>query len=339
MTSGDASFVSVFTGIGGLDKWLHDNGWNCDGMVEIDPHCQATLSRHFPTVQIKGDICDVHASDFTRTPTLLIGGFPCTNTSVGAPSRAGLAGSQSGLFFEQLRLLDEFSRLIDDLGYPEWVVIENPEGVLTSNGGRDWGVVTDALGKRGYGWAYRVVDGRYLGTPQQRRRIILVGHRDGDPRPAGQVLGLLEAGGSASPALGVKQGGRQGARSPLVGSAAGTLDDGTMIFRKSARPRAALSAGGYETWVPAERSNTLTVFDGGGPTRQTHLIVHPDGRVRTLTLTEWERLNGFPDDWTAGAPASARYSMLGNCIHKGMGDWVGSRLTRTYLQLQLTGAV
>ena len=128
-------------------------------MVEIEEHCQTIIRRHLPaSIPLMGDICDVHASDFTRTPDLLIGGFPCKDTSIAAPNRAGLAGTRSGLFFEQLRLIDEFGRLVDSLERPEWVVIENPEGVLKSNGGRDWGVVTDSLAQRGYGWAYRVID-------------------------------------------------------------------------------------------------------------------------------------------------------------------------------------
>ena len=39
--------------------------------------------------------------------------------------------------------------------------------------------------------------------------------------------------------------------------------------------------------MPATHSNTLTGFDGGAATRQTHLMLQ-DGRLRTLTLTEWE---------------------------------------------------
>lgn len=99
------------------------------------------------------------------------------------------------------------------------------------------------------------------------------------------------------------------------------------MWRKSARPRAALSKGGYETWTADGIGNTLTGFDGGGPRRQTHLIAQ-DGRLRTLTLREWERLQNFPDDWTQGIPDSARYTALGNAMHVGMAEWLGTRLMR-----------
>jgi DNA (cytosine-5)-methyltransferase 1 len=110
-----------------------------------------------------------------------------------------------------------------------------------------------------------------------------------------------------------------------------------MVWRKSARARAKLTEGGYETWVPAEHANTLTGFDGGGPMRQTHLIAQ-SGRLRTLTLTEWERLQGFPDGWTSGMPESARYQALGNAIHTGTSAWLARRLHHVHTTMPLIAA-
>lgn len=98
-----------------------------------------------------------------------------------------------------------------------------------------------------------------------------------------------------------------------------------MIWRKSARARKSIAAGGYETWVPATHANTLTGFDGGLPTRQTHLLAQ-HGRLRTFTATEWERLQGFPDGWTSLMPASARWTALGNAVHTGTAAWLAHRL-------------
>lgn len=72
-------------------------------------------------------------------------------------------------------------------------------------------------------------------------------------------------------------------------------------------------------------ANTLTTFDGPTPTRQTHMVAQ-HGRVRALSPIEWERLMGFPDDWTAPASYSARFSALGDAVHVGMADWLGQRL-------------
>lgn len=338
MTS-ELTAVSFFTGIGGLlDFTLHRLALRVLGMVEKEPAAQAVLRKNFRDIPLKGDINDVHASDFPACPTVVALGFPCTDTSIAAPHRLGLAGLRSGLFFEALRIIDEWDER------PEWLIIENPEGVLRSNGGRDWYTVQRALADRGYGWAYLVVDGRELGeSPQQRRRILLVAHRDGSPEPCLAVLGLAGDGEEAPAADRVEQGRREGARPPVADSDCRGRD-GSLIFRKSARARAALDKGGYETWVPAAHGNTLTGFDGGGPNRQQHLVVEPDGRVRTLTPTEWERLSGFPDGWTEGVmpgrggklvpiPDAARYKMLGNCVALPMGEWLGERLAQAHLAL------
>ena len=77
-------------------------------------------------------------------------------------------------------------------------------------------------------------------------------------------------------------------------------------------------------------ANTLTGFDGGGPLRQTHLIAQ-GGRLRTLTLREWERLQGIPP--------SARYTAIGNSMHVGMAYWLGTRLMKENARVpQLTTA-
>src|SRR5690606_21163622 len=70
---------------------------------------------------------------------------------------------------------------------PEWLVWENVPGVLSSNGGRDFGTFLGMLAELGYGFAYRVLDAQYLGVAQRRRRVFVVGHL-GDWRRAAAVL-------------------------------------------------------------------------------------------------------------------------------------------------------
>jgi DNA (cytosine-5)-methyltransferase 1 len=66
-------------------------------------------------------------------------------------------------------------------------VWENVPGVLSSNGGRDFGTFLGALGELGYGFAYRVLDAQHFGVAQRRRRVFVVGYL-GDWRVAAAVL-------------------------------------------------------------------------------------------------------------------------------------------------------
>jgi DNA (cytosine-5)-methyltransferase 1 len=76
---------------------------------------------------------------------------------------------------------------IADKRRPKWIVWENVPGVLSSNGGKDFGTFLGALGELGYGFAYRVLDAQFFGVAQRRRRVFVVGHL-GDWRPAAAVL-------------------------------------------------------------------------------------------------------------------------------------------------------
>jgi len=76
---------------------------------------------------------------------------------------------------------------IADRYKPKWVVWENVPGVLSSNGGRDFGTFLAALGELGYGWAYRVLDAQWFGVAQRRRRVFVVGCL-GDQRGAAALL-------------------------------------------------------------------------------------------------------------------------------------------------------
>jgi DNA (cytosine-5)-methyltransferase 1 len=323
------SFCSTFAGIGGFDYGFERAGLTCVSQVEIDPHRQRILDQHWPNLLKGDDIVTVAASAIER-PDLICGGFPCQDTSIAAPHRRGLAGSRSGHYYDFLRLIDEHLRLIEATT-PRWVVIENTPGLLKSNGGRDMSAVVNGLAGIGYGWAYRVVDAGSVGSAQRRQRVLVVGHLGGDPRPAWNVLGDDDAGSSAAapPAKRRGPGGPASASSPYGPS-------GILIWRKSARPRASLAKGGYETWVPAEFANTLTGFDGGAATRQTHLVLQ-NGRLRTLTHVEWERLMGFPDGWTAAVPASHRYQVLGDAMNVNQAEWLGRRLLAVDTALPMIG--
>lgn len=48
--------------------------------------------------------------------------------------------------------------------------------------------------------------------------------------------------------------------------------------------------------------------------------------VRRLTPLECERLQGFPDHWTAGESDSGRYRMLGNAVAVPVVEWIAKRL-------------
>lgn len=160
------TFGSLFAGIGGFDSGLEEAGMSCKWQCEIDKNCISVLGRHWPATKIYTDIKELRGDELEPVD-LICGGFPCQDLSV-AGGRAGLAGERSGLFFEFIRIIAEIP--------PRWVLIENVPGLLSSEGGRDMGIVLGTMAKLGYGYAYRVLDAQYFGVAQRRRRVFIVGH-------------------------------------------------------------------------------------------------------------------------------------------------------------------
>ena len=165
--------VSLFAGVGGFDLAMQRQGVKVVASVEIDKKCNEVLARHFPDATQFTDVTTVKGEDlinagFNPSRGIITGGFPCQDLSV-AGKRAGLAGERSGLFWEIARLVEETQT--------EYFVIENVPGLLSSNNGKDFGVVIGTMADLGYSLAWRVLDAQYFGVPQRRRRVFVVGRR------------------------------------------------------------------------------------------------------------------------------------------------------------------
>jgi len=172
--------VSLFAGVGGFDLAMERNGVKVVASVEIDKKCQEVLVHRFPNSKIFDDVTTVTGKDllnvgFNPSKGIIAGGFPCQDLSV-AGKRAGLAGERSGLFWEIARIVEETQS--------EYFLIENVPGLLSSNKGRDFGVVVGTMADLGYSVSWRVLDAQHFGVPQRRRRVFIVGRRSGDLSPA-----------------------------------------------------------------------------------------------------------------------------------------------------------
>jgi len=79
-----------------------------------------------------------------------------------------------------------------------------------------------------------------------------------------------------------------------------------------------------------EQANALTFREADKGDRGTRVVAGKDEEwlVRRLTPTECERLQGFPDGWTAGQADSHRYRQLGNAVCVNVAEWLGKRLYR-----------
>lgn len=293
--------ASFFAGIGGFDLGFERAGMSTVWQCEIKPFCLDVLAKHWPDVPKRSDIREVMHEDIPESE-VWVGGFPCQDISLARMGpRDGLKGTQSGLFFEFARLLEA--------GRPNVVILENVAGLLSSNEGRDFGLVIRTLADLGYGVAWRVLDSRYFGVPQSRTRIFIVGYL-GNPEAAASILFESECGDR-------------------------NFEKSRQNEAKSISPFA-ISVGDSKRGFVKKLAHCLYAESARhtGTDWSRNYVSYKEGEVRRLTPLEAERLQGFPDGWTNLPDSirdtekldSARYHSCGNAVTVNVTEWIGQRV-------------
>ena len=201
-------YLSVCSGIEAATVAWHSLGWNPIAFSDIEPFPSAVLAHHYPHVPNLGDMTKFE--EWNLEPIdLLVGGTPCQSFSV-AGLRKGLADPRGNLMLTFLAIAQRHR--------PRWIVWENVPGVLSSNGGRDFGTFLGALGELGYGWAYRVLDAQWFGVAQRRRRVFVVGHLGDWQRAAAVLFERESVRRDTPPSREARQGAAVGAAQCFAGS-------------------------------------------------------------------------------------------------------------------------
>lgn len=288
--------AGLFAGIGGIE-----HGFEQAGRFTTELLCEWwTPAREVLADRFERDAREI-AADVSKLRSLppvdvVTAGFPCTDLSQ-AGRTAGIEGSASGLVAHVFRLLRGAQRRKQP---PTWLVIENVPNMLSLNRGHAMRYLVAELEHLGYRWAYRVVDSRFTGVPQRRRRVLLVASRDEDPR---SVLFADDAGPRpdveyASDAFGFYW----------------TEGRGGLGWAQDATPTL---KGGSTVGIPSPPAIWIPDAELG------HRFVMP-------AIGDAEELQGFPRGWTRAADHGARngprWKLVGNAVTVGAARWLGARL-------------
>jgi DNA (cytosine-5)-methyltransferase 1 len=228
--------------------------------------------------------------------SLVTAGFPCTDLSQ-AGRTAGIAGVNSGLVSNVFRLLDE--ALVRTGQLPN-LLIENVPNMLALDRGKAMSYLIKEIEALGYSWAYRVVDSRFTGVPQRRRRVILLASVDFDPRT---VLFADDAGDRSDDF-----------HEDLFGFS-WTEGRGGLGWAQDAVPTL---KGGSTIGIPS-------------PPAVWARAAVPGRRLVKPSVEDAEAMQGFDRGWTNVDEISSRrngprWKLVGNAVTVGVSRWVGSRL-------------
>jgi DNA (cytosine-5)-methyltransferase 1 len=324
MPKASLKFVDLFCGAGGLSLGLKRAGFIPVVALDYDPAATETYKSNFSRVPVlTSDVRQVDWKRYRGQIDLVAGGPPCQPFSVAGDQKAAT---------DSRDMVPEFVRAVRELK-PRAFLLENVAGLASKRHRNYFLSKLEELASLDYHVAYEVLNAADFGVPQDRRRVIAIGFRKGQPlfphpshgpkgvapyRTARQAL--VDAPSDEPNRAIVTY-----AKKPVMRPSpfAGMLVNGGGRPIDLDRPSQTIpaSAGGNRTHI-VDRKRILVdyhhyLLDGGRPKKG---IVKG---VRRLTVRESARLQSFPDDFVFAGERSAQYRQVGNAVPPCLSEAVG----------------
>jgi DNA (cytosine-5)-methyltransferase 1 len=334
------SYVSLFSGAGGLDIGIERAGFEPITLSDVEPvFCDSLKANQGWTHEdgrdyltgakvINCDIREASAKELSlgKKVDLVVGGPPCQAFSS--------SGKQLSVLDPRGALVEEFCRVVDALK-PRMFLFENVRGIVTARNkkGVPGGVINELLeilGGIGYSCRATLLNSADYGSYQRRVRCFIVGSKRGaapvfpeasfsrEPslfgqkwRSLGDFLGQHADANSANfvyPTLALAQKLSEisdgcGIRSP--GKAENTRPGGHWGYRQG-------------TFI-ADRDLPARTVTGSA----SQDWVRWGGELRRLTFEEVKKLQGFPSDWQVAGTKAAQFKQMGNAVPSIFGEVLG----------------
>jgi DNA (cytosine-5)-methyltransferase 1 len=308
---------SVCSGIEAASVAWSDLGFKFHWFSEIADFPSKVLRHKYPQVPNVGNMCDIPEKLATKrleAPDLICGGTPCQAFSL-AGRKKGLEDERGNLTLKLVEIVNENDRIRNSSGEARSILFwENVEGVLSDRTNAFGSFIASLAGcaeevkvnkwpqagifrgpDRNIAW--RVLDAKYFGLPQQRRRLyVLAGGKDFYPE---NVLFELHTKRKKEPHT-----------YPLV-------------FEKNGH-----SIEVFRSYTDCLYAAYGTKWNGNAAAYNGSLFVLQNKRLRRLTPLECERLMGFPDGYTKLPKVlpTPRYQAIGNSWAVPVVKWIGERL-------------
>ena len=299
--------ISTFAGCGGSSlgyKWV---GYDELLAVEWDKYAAETFKANFPEVPVYlGDIAKLSVGQVLERTGLAPGELDVFDGS--PPCQGFSTAGRRKMLDPRNSLFEEYVRLLQGL-QPRVFVMENVSGMVKGKMKFIFVEILQALKQAGYKVRAQVLDAKYFGVPQNRKRMIFIGCREDlaiDPSfPAPETRPIPLKIALKNCPEGLNQGAFTGKRLELVRQIE-PWGDGTLSGKRVRdfnlrrnhwdKPSRTIIAqvGGLSSW-----------FGGGN--------VHPELH-RHHTIGEIKRIMSFPDDFRLKGTFKDQWKLLGNSV-------------------------
>ncbi|MRM79004.1 DNA (cytosine-5-)-methyltransferase [Lactococcus lactis subsp. cremoris] len=345
----DIVALSFFSGGMGLDIGIKQAGITPLLACEINKEARATIVENDKEIGLVGDIWKCSPEkirDYARIPQnrkidLIFGGPPCQAFST-AGNRKGFEDARGDLF---IRFLD----IISDL-QPKYAVIENVRGLQTTEavledtngvpvkgGVLHYGI--ERLKEAGYSVSFDLYNAANFGAPQKRERFVIIAKLGNEKVP------YLTPTNSENGEFGLPAW-------KTVGDAILDIQDKEMNYTEIPKNRKEWykkipEGGNWKSLTDEEQREAMgkKYFMGGGktgfyrrlsfsqpsptlvtvPTMPATDLIHPT-KLRPLSVEEYARIQGFPDNWKFCGKLTEKYKQIGNAVPIKLGEAIGKTI-------------
>jgi len=318
--------ISLFSGGGGLDIGFEKAGFDILFATDFNHECCETLKLNAGTT-LSSDMVvveqDITTMDLNILPTnvdLIIGGPPCQSFSASGRRAGGAAGQLD----QRGNLFKSYCKVVEKVK-PKAFLFENVRGILGTNKGQDFKNIVDSFSALGYTIEHRILDAEDYGAPQQRERMFIVGHKRDRPflypKPVYGIDSIdnkeYVSVGEAISGLPFTEkdysetkfdGGKYSELLPLV-------PPGSNYLHFTAKR-------GYPEPIFAYRSRFSDFLYKANPDFPVKTIIASPGKYtgplhwdnRYFTVSEYKRIQGFPDEHIFFGDRAAQIRQIGNSV-------------------------
>lgn len=300
-----ALVLDLFAGCGGLSLGFEAAGFRTIG-YEMVPEAAETYNNNL------NGVChnELLTTDFDYPDAdkidIVIGGPPCQPFSRFG-NQQGIKDARDGfpIFIEAVRKIR-----------PKVFMFENVANIL---GRHKWylDLIVSELGSLGYFIEYQVLNAKDYEVPQNRERLICVGHRSNFSFPVKcrKQTSVKEAIGDS-----------MNETEPEDKILTPNMDRYIAEYEKKSHcvtPR---------DLNPEKPARTITCRNLAGATSDMQRVKLPDGRRRRLTDKEAARLQSFPDWFSFSGNETRRFYQIGNAVPPLMAYRIAMEIKNTYHQ-------
>lgn len=304
----DFTFIDLFAGIGGFRIPLQWEGGKCIFSSEFNKDAQKVYERNYGEFPF-GDITKIPV-EIIPSHDVLCAGFPCQPFSISGKMK-GFEDTRGTLIYSVFKIMEAKQ--------PKVIFLENVKHLVHHDGGRTLATILEGLNKLGYKSSYSVLNASNFGVPQNRERIIIIGHKE-KSFDFSQVKGrphmilkdvldddcgefeYLEGPYTILSDMKTQSSGLifVGYRNKNIRKA-GVRPGTEHLSRVHKQPNRIYSINGIHPALPSqESSGRFWIYDGE--------------KVRKLTIGECYKIMGFPSTFIRSSNMGEQYRQIGNSV-------------------------